>query len=114
MPSFPNLSLFFTRFPEQQPTGIQLLRLIRRVVERLFGSGIIACMRKSDRTCPDCKAAFRRIELQSRKGMAREFRCPICNALLETGDGSTEIAYRLTVAPEKWFESARHLSTSLR
>jgi len=108
------MSLFSTRFPAQQPAGLQLLRLTRHVVERLLGSGIVACMTKSDRTCPDCKAAFRRIELQSRKGMAREFRCPICNTLLETSDGSTEIAYRLTVTPEKWFESARHLSTSLR
>jgi hypothetical protein len=31
-------------------------------------------------------------------------RCPLCDTLLEVADGSTEIAYRLTVAPEKMFE----------
>ena len=61
-------------------------------------------MTKGDIICPECRAGFRRIELHSRKGLVREFRCPLCNCLLETSDGSTEIAYRLTVAPEKLFE----------
>ena len=35
---------------------------------------------------------------------AGEFRCPLCDRLLETSDGSAEIVYRLTVAPEKLFD----------
>ena len=31
-------------------------------------------------------------------------RCPLCSALLEVVDGSTEVAYRLTVVPEKMFD----------
>ena len=61
-------------------------------------------MRKGDVICPQCKAGFRRIELVSQPGTTREFRCPICDHVLELSDGSTEIAYRLTVAPEKLFE----------
>jgi len=61
-------------------------------------------MKKDDVICPACKAGFRRIELLSRSGSAREVRCPLCDALLEIVDGSTEVAYRLTVAPEKLFE----------
>ena len=61
-------------------------------------------MRKGDATCAECRAGFRRIELDSRKGRPGEFRCPICSSVLEVSDGSTEIAYRLTVAPEKLFE----------
>ena len=61
-------------------------------------------MRKGDVICADCRAGFRRIELDSRRGTAGEFRCPLCNHLFEVFDGSTEIAYRLTVAPEKIFE----------
>lgn len=61
-------------------------------------------MRKGDIICPECKAGFRRIELTSRKGHAGEFRCPVCDCLLEVTDGSTDVAYRLTVAPEKLFE----------
>jgi transposase-like protein len=60
-------------------------------------------MRKGDVICSEC-GAFRRIELGSRRGTAGEFRCPLCNHLLEVFDGSTEVAYRLTVAPEKIFE----------
>jgi transposase-like protein len=58
-------------------------------------------MRKSDVTCPKCKAGYRRIELVSKKGAKGEFCCSICNHLLETFDGSTEVALRLTVQPEK-------------
>ena len=83
-------------------------------MERLLGLRHKRMMIKSDRICPDCKAGFRRIELQSRKGAPREFRCPVCEALLERSDGSTEIAYRLTITPEKLFESATYLSTSRR
>jgi len=61
-------------------------------------------MKKGDVICPDCRAGLRRIELASRRGAASEFRCPLCLHVLEVSDGSTEIAYRLTVAPEKMFD----------
>jgi predicted Zn finger-like uncharacterized protein len=61
-------------------------------------------MRKDDVICPECHAGFRRIELASRRGHAGEFRCPLCQRVLEVSDGSTDIAYRLTVAPERMFE----------
>jgi predicted Zn finger-like uncharacterized protein len=61
-------------------------------------------MRRGDVICPQCKAGFRRIELASRPGSAGEFRCPLCNTLIEVFDGSSHVAYRLTVAPEKIFE----------
>ncbi|MCA6124969.1 hypothetical protein J6500_24185 [Bradyrhizobium sp. WSM 1704] len=58
-------------------------------------------MRKSDVTCPQCQAGYRRIELTSKGGVAGEFRCLVCDHLLEQMDGSTEIALRLTVQPNK-------------
>jgi predicted Zn finger-like uncharacterized protein len=60
-------------------------------------------MRKSDVTCPECHAGYRRIELTSRPGTKGEFRCLMCNHLLEVFDGSTDVAIRLTVQPEKTF-----------
>ena len=79
------------------------------VLERSPSSDIVAgqenrTMRKGDVICPECNAGFRRIELDSRRGHAGEFHCPLCNRVLEVFDGTTEIAYRLTVAPEKLFE----------
>jgi hypothetical protein len=74
------------------------------VVERLRAKCIVAIMRRGDVICPQCKAGFRRIELASRKGVVGEYRCPLCQYLIEVFDGSTDIAYRLTVAPEKMFE----------
>jgi len=59
---------------------------------------------KGDVICPECGAGFHRIELGSRRGTTGAFRCPLCNHLLEVFDGSTEVAYRLTVAPENIFE----------
>jgi predicted Zn finger-like uncharacterized protein len=61
-------------------------------------------MKKGDVICPECRAGFRRIELNSRPGIAVAFRCSLCNHVLEVSDGSAEILYRLTVAPEKLFE----------
>jgi transposase-like protein len=61
-------------------------------------------MRKSDVTCPNCHAGYRRIELISRRGTKSEFHCALCNHLLEVSDGSTEVAIRLTVQPEKIFK----------
>jgi predicted Zn finger-like uncharacterized protein len=61
-------------------------------------------MRRGDVICPQCNAVFRRIELATRRGKAGEFRCSLCDQVLEVFDGSTEIAYRITVAPEKLFQ----------
>jgi transposase-like protein len=61
-------------------------------------------MKKTDVTCPKCHAGYRRIELVSKKGTESEFRCLHCDHLLELFDGSTQIAIRLTVQPEKIFE----------
>ncbi|THD53450.1 MAG: hypothetical protein E8A46_10860 [Bradyrhizobium sp.] len=61
-------------------------------------------MKKSDVTCPKCHAGYRRIELASRPGTKGEFRCLLCDQVLEVFDGSTEVAIRLTVQPEKTFE----------
>jgi transposase-like protein len=61
-------------------------------------------MKKSDVTCPECKAGYRRIELVSKKGNKGEFRCLLCNYVLEVFDGATEVAIRLTVQPERLFE----------
>jgi len=61
-------------------------------------------MKKGDVICAECRAGLRRIELNSRHGSAGTFHCPLCDHVLEVSDGSTEILYRLTVAPEKLFE----------
>src|ERR1700759_4042519 len=52
------------------------------VVERLLAKSIVAIMRRGDVICPQCKAGFRRIELASRKGVAGEYRCPLCQYLI--------------------------------
>ena len=77
---------------------------MRGVGERETRAAHSRGMRKDDVTCPACKAGFRRIEIMSQSGDAGDVRCPLCDALLEVADGSTEIAYRLTVAPEKLLE----------
>jgi transposase-like protein len=56
-------------------------------------------MRKSDVTCPKCHAGYRRVELVSKKGSRGEFRCLVCDQLLEVFDGSTDVAMRLTIQP---------------
>jgi hypothetical protein len=61
-------------------------------------------MRKSDVICPKCHAGYRRIELASRPGVEGEFHCLLCDQVLEVFDGSTEIAIRLTVQPERTFD----------
>jgi transposase-like protein len=61
-------------------------------------------MRRSDVTCPNCNAGYRRIELTSRPGAKGAYRCLLCDEVLEVFDGSTDIAIRLTVQPEKTFE----------
>ncbi len=58
-------------------------------------------MKKSDLSCPVCHAGYRRIELTSRPGAKGVYRCLLCDKVLETFDGSTDVAIRLTVQPEK-------------
>ena len=69
-------------------------------------------MRKSDLTCPECNAGYRRIELISKKGVKAEFRCLVCDHVLEVFDGCTEIAIRLTVQPSQLFRD-RNLSVKI-
>jgi predicted Zn finger-like uncharacterized protein len=56
-------------------------------------------MQKGDASCPECGAGFRRIELTSISGEAGEFRCSVCDHLIEAWEGGPEIVYRLTVQP---------------
>jgi hypothetical protein len=56
-------------------------------------------MRKSDVTCPECGAGFRRIELMSQRGLEGQYRCPACDTILEAFAGDHLVAYRLTVQP---------------
>jgi rubredoxin len=58
-------------------------------------------MHKSDVICPKCNAGYRRLQLFSQKGTAGEFRCRLCDHVLEVLDGSTFVAYRLTVQSER-------------
>jgi transposase-like protein len=71
-------------------------------------------MRKSDITCPKCHAGYRRIELASGVGSTGEFRCLLCDHVLEVFDGSAEVAIRLTIQPEKTFERSPPLSVRAR
>src|SRR5262245_17123466 len=61
-------------------------------------------MEKGDLTCPKCGAGFRRIALSSLAGEPGEFRCSVCDYVLEVFDGSKAVVYRLTVAPRRIVE----------
>ena len=63
-------------------------------------------MNKSDVQCVSCRAAYRRVELISRKGQPGTFHCKVCNSPLEVFDGSHEVVYRLTVHPLNLAERA--------
>jgi hypothetical protein len=63
------------------------------------GGGLL--MIKSDVTCPECNAGYRRIELISKLGAKGEFRCLVCDHLLEVFDGTQDVALRLTVQPQR-------------
>ena len=56
-------------------------------------------MKKSDVTCAKCHAGYLRVELVPKKATRGEFRCPVCDEVLEVFDGSTDVALRLTVQP---------------
>jgi DNA-directed RNA polymerase subunit RPC12/RpoP len=79
--------------------------VIRPDWKAIAGRGMIPPMKKSDITCPTCQAGYRRIELTSRPGVKGEYRCLLCNEVLEKLDGSTDVAIRLTVQPERTFET---------
>jgi transposase-like protein len=65
-------------------------------------------MMQTDVTCPNCFAGYRRIQLYSRAGRPGEYRCLVCDQLLEVFDGSVEVAYRLTVHPVPAHGRAAH------
>ena len=58
-------------------------------------------MRSSDIICPQCNAGYRRIEVASSRRTKGEYRCLLCDHVLEVFNGSTEVGIRLTVQPEK-------------
>lgn len=58
-------------------------------------------MKKSDVTCPECHAGYRRVELVSQRETKGEFHCLVCNHLLEVFDGVTEVGLCLTIQPDK-------------
>ncbi|WP_225117229.1 zinc-ribbon domain-containing protein [Bradyrhizobium sp. BRP22] len=64
---------------------------------------ILSRMLKSDVQCPRCEAGYRRIEVESLPGRPGEFRCLVCNEVLERYSGTPYVAHRLTVQPEKMF-----------
>jgi hypothetical protein len=70
----------------------------------------LSSMKKSDVQCLDCGAGYRRIELVSKPGKRGHYQCLVCGRLLETFDGKHEVAFRLTVNPER---PARRTKTKL-
>jgi DNA-directed RNA polymerase subunit RPC12/RpoP len=65
---------------------------------------IVLAMKMGATICSECRAGFRRVELESERGSEGEYRCPLCSTLLEKFDGHSLIAYRLTVVPPKYLE----------
>jgi hypothetical protein len=55
-------------------------------------------MKKSDVTCSECGAGYRRIELISRPGTRGEFRCLVCDNLLDVGQ-----PVKMGLADYLWF-----------
>jgi rubredoxin len=68
------------------------------------GVVISLAMRNSDIICPECSAGYRRIEVNSGRRTTGEYRCLLCDHVLEVFDGLIEVAIRLTVQPERTFE----------
>ncbi|WP_445219893.1 hypothetical protein ACKWRH_07050 [Bradyrhizobium sp. Pa8] len=56
-------------------------------------------MRKSDVTCSECGAGFRRLELTSERGTEGKYHCPACGNLIEAFGAAHLVAYRLTIEP---------------
>jgi transposase-like protein len=69
-----------------------------------YERGLVVTGHETDIICPQCKAGYRRIEVASGNGTTGEFRCRICEHILEVFDGSAEVAIRLTVQPQKTFQ----------
>ena len=65
-------------------------------------------MKKSDIICPNCGAGYRRVELASGVRTTGEFRCLLCDHVLEVFEGTIEVAIRLTVQPERTFQDIIH------
>jgi hypothetical protein len=63
--------------------------------------GSFAGMRSSDIICPECTAGYRRIEVASGNRTTGEYRCQLCDHVLEVFDTANEVAIRLTVQPSK-------------
>ena len=85
--------------------NIPTRKMIRPRLESVVHPRHYLGMKKSDLTCPTCHAGYRRIELTSRPGAKGEYRCLLCDEVLEKFDGSTDVAIRLTVQPEKTFDA---------
>lgn len=64
--------------------------------------------KKSDIICPSCSAVLRRVELVRGVRTTGEYRCLSCDHVLEMFEGTTEIAIRLTVQPERTFQGISH------
>jgi len=58
-------------------------------------------MKKNDVTCFECGAGFQRLELDAMSVLPTngEYRCPICEEVVERFDGSRIVAYRLAIRP---------------
>ncbi|WP_271671376.1 hypothetical protein [Bradyrhizobium sp. CCBAU 51627] len=56
-------------------------------------------MKKSDVTCSECGAGFRRLELTSERGIQGSYHCPACGTLIEELRAAPLVLYRLTVQP---------------
>ncbi|WP_271587018.1 hypothetical protein [Bradyrhizobium sp. CCBAU 53415] len=56
-------------------------------------------MKKSDVTCSECGAGFRRLELTSERGIQENYHCPACGTLIEELGAAYLVLYRLTVQP---------------
>jgi hypothetical protein len=85
----------FSRHPSRAP------QLHERELHTAIPRWNEVIMQRSDVCCPKCHAGYCRLELMSSKGSKGEYHCKFCGHVLEVFDGSTEVAYRLTVQPGK-------------
>lgn len=56
-------------------------------------------MKIDDVTCCHCGAGFLRIELRTGQSAGTEYRCPVCDSVIEVFHSDCLIAYRLTEHP---------------
>lgn len=56
-------------------------------------------MKIEDVSCRGCGAGFLRVELSTRRGTDKDYRCPVCDTVLEVFETDCLIAYRLTEHP---------------